>query len=63
MTTKKWRFQSYDYDKKSNEYAHRTWCLNCRMAIYIYIKKGNRIKDVLPDVKCENCGVFQGEQK
>ena len=57
--TKNWRYQEYTFNMKSTEYAERTWCHNCGDDIYIYIKKGILIKDVIPEVKCQNCGVLQ----
>ncbi len=56
---KNWRHQGFGYDKKDNEYAHTIWCKNCGKEFYIFIKKGTAIKDIMPNVDCETCGVFQ----
>jgi RNase P subunit RPR2 len=57
--SKNWRYQGYTFSIKTTEYAHRTWCDNCGEVIYIYIKKGIKIKDVMPEVPCSDCGVLQ----
>ena len=56
---KKWRHQEIDENYPDGFYAHKDKCLNCGEDIYIWIIKGNPIKDIMPNVECANCGVFQ----
>ena len=58
-TIKLWRYVSIDYDLRDDEYAYKTQCNNCREFIHIFIKKGNRIRDIRPEVHCQRCGVLQ----
>jgi hypothetical protein len=53
---KKWWWQT-DFDlfqSPSNSYAEKTWCGNCREALYIFIRKGILKKEI--KVTCTNCG-------
>ena len=63
MIEVKWRYETIGTSTgklQQNEYVHYDVCFNCREEIIIYIKKGNTVSIVMPKVKCQNCGVFQG---
>lgn len=54
-----WRYQEGMEFAKDDEYGEDFSCINCDKKIYVIIKKGILIKDVLPKIKCENCGCLQ----
>ncbi len=60
---KKWRYTGICNSRRDNEYYEVLYCSNCRRDIDVFIKKGTTIKEVEPEIKCENCGVLnQGQE-
>lgn len=53
---KEWRYQTFDSQIKNSEYGEYFICSNCGEKVYVYIKRGVKIKDIKKAVKCENCG-------
>ena len=56
-----WRYsrKGSEVIDKEEEYEMDGPCTNCAFSIVLIIKKGVSLKDVLPHVVCENCGLKQ----